>query len=153
MKKIIQIVFALCFVTFTMLNCDSEPTEIGTIPPPENPDIDNDGVPDAEDNCLNIANPNQEDINNNGIGDVCENVTPLSPCENGMADIYPCNGIDLLAIIDAETLGGALGAEGSDIWGWVDPSNGNEYALVSLTNSTAFVNVTDPTNPIFLILL
>lgn len=35
-------------------------------------DIDNDGVPDIRDNCINIFNPEQEDLNNNGKGDVCE---------------------------------------------------------------------------------
>ena len=76
--------------------------------------------------------------------------TILFPCENGMAGIYPCNGYDLLANIDAATLGGDPAAEGSDIWGWTDALNGKEYALVGLTNSTAFVDITNPTNPIFL---
>ncbi|HOI59800.1 MAG TPA: thrombospondin type 3 repeat-containing protein [Candidatus Pacearchaeota archaeon] len=35
-------------------------------------DIDNDGVPDIRDNCINVPNPEQEDLNNNGKGDVCE---------------------------------------------------------------------------------
>ncbi|MDD4358632.1 MAG: thrombospondin type 3 repeat-containing protein [Candidatus Pacebacteria bacterium] len=35
-------------------------------------DIDNDGVPDIRDNCINTFNPEQEDLNNNGKGDVCE---------------------------------------------------------------------------------
>lgn len=89
----------------------------------------------------------------------CSDETPVIPeitntfpfiCQNGMADIYPCDGFDLLANISAETLGGDPASEGSDIWGWTDPMNNNEYALVGLTNSTAFVNVTDPINPVFL---
>jgi choice-of-anchor B domain-containing protein len=67
-----------------------------------------------------------------------------------MAGPYPCNDYDLLGTVSAEVLGGDPDTEGSDIWGWTDPSNGNEYALVGLTNATAFVNVTDPTNPVFL---
>lgn len=39
-------------------------------PPPI--DTDGDGVPDLNDNCLTIYNPEQADCNNNGIGDVCE---------------------------------------------------------------------------------
>jgi len=112
-------------------------------------DDDNDGINDDLDNCPLIANPDQADANNNGLGDVCDN-QPLSPCENGMAGIYPCDGIDLLAVIDAQTLGGSANVEGSDIWGWTDPTNGKEYALVALTNSTAFVDVTNPINPVFL---
>lgn len=71
-------------------------------------------------------------------------------CVNGMAGPYPCNGIDIMSIIDAETLGGSPTTEGSDIWGWTDPTNGNEYAIVAMTNATAFVNITDAVNPIFL---
>ncbi|WP_082041745.1 choice-of-anchor B family protein [Lacinutrix sp. Hel_I_90] len=150
MKKLIQInVFILLFVA-SFTGCSDEPILIGdTVTPIA--DADGDGVPDTQDNCINTPNVNQEDDNNNGIGDVCEsNITPLLPCENGMAGIYPCSGIDLLAIIDAVTLGGSTQAKGSDIWGWTDPNNGNEYALIGLTNSTAFVNVTDSANPIFL---
>ena len=42
------------------------------------------------------------------------------------------------------------GGEGNDIWGWADTQTGNEYALMGLTNGTAFVDVTDPDNPVFL---
>ncbi len=35
-------------------------------------DIDNDGVPDAKDNCVDVNNPDQLDVNNNKRGDACE---------------------------------------------------------------------------------
>lgn len=72
------------------------------------------------------------------------------PCVNGMAGEYPCNGIDVMSVIDLQTLGGDSTVEGSDIWGWTDPNNGKEYALIALSNSTAFVDVTAPDNPLFL---
>ncbi|NLX14652.1 MAG: hypothetical protein GXY44_13505 [Phycisphaerales bacterium] len=37
-------------------------------------DQDNDGIPDAQDNCPTIANPDQADSNNNGVGDACEDI-------------------------------------------------------------------------------
>lgn len=115
-------------------------------------DDDNDGVLDILDNCPLIANPNQEDEDNDGIGDVCDglnNTQPLFSCVNGMAGSYPCNDYDLMAHIDIETLGGS-NAEGNDSWGWTDPSTGKEYALVSSSTGTAFVDISQPTLPVLL---
>ena len=39
--------------------------------PPES-DIDADGVPDNEDNCVNDFNPTQEDTDGDGIGNACD---------------------------------------------------------------------------------
>ena len=72
-------------------------------------------------------------------------------CSNGMAGEYPCNDYDLLAHIPVTTLANTSGnPEGSDIWGWTDPTTNKEYAIAAMTNSTAFVDVTDPINPVFL---
>jgi hypothetical protein len=38
-------------------------------------DTDNDGVPDARDNCPEVDNPDQADGDENGIGDACEKVS------------------------------------------------------------------------------
>ncbi|WP_417556982.1 choice-of-anchor B family protein [Mesoflavibacter zeaxanthinifaciens] len=73
-----------------------------------------------------------------------------SPCIDGLAGNYPCNGFDLMGEIDVLTLSGSTAARGNDIWGWTDPSTQKEYAIAALTNSTAFIDVTDATNPIFL---
>lgn len=119
---------------------------------PDITDSDNDGIPDSEDNCPTIANPNQEDDDNNGIGNACEdtpNTTPLFPCVNGMAGPYPCNGYDLMSHISINILG-QPNAEGNDSWGWTDSTTGHEYALVGTTQGTAFVDITDPINPILL---
>lgn len=35
-------------------------------------DIDKDGIPDSDDNCVNISNREQTDINNNQRGDACD---------------------------------------------------------------------------------
>ncbi|MDB9755085.1 choice-of-anchor B family protein [Winogradskyella sp.] len=75
---------------------------------------------------------------------------PNFPCENGMAGPFPCNGIDILSIVSNETLGGTQIARASDAWGWTDPTTNNEYAILAMSNSTAFIDITDPTNPLFL---
>ena len=42
-------------------------------------DSDGDGVPNVEDNCLNIANPDQRDSNGDGVGDLCP-MKPILEC-------------------------------------------------------------------------
>ena len=42
------------------------------------------------------------------------------------------------------------GVAGNDVWGWADPTTGSEYALMGMSDGTAFVDVTDPENPVFL---
>tara|TARA_R110000850_G_scaffold271031_2_gene404662 strand:+ start:57724 stop:59136 length:1413 start_codon:yes stop_codon:yes gene_type:complete len=69
------------------------------------------------------------------------------PCENGFAGIFPCDGYDLQAHLDLAFLDAS---SGNDSWGWTDPDNGNEYALVGLRNGTAFIDISDPVNPVYL---
>jgi choice-of-anchor B domain-containing protein len=83
--------------------------------------------------------------------DVEEDIT-YTPCENGSAEGYPCNNIDYYAHLTptellAETKDGVM-ASLNDIWGWIDPETGSEYALVGLTDGVTFVDVTDPANPV-----
>ena len=70
-----------------------------------------------------------------------------TPCENGFALNYPCNGFDLQSHISLDEMDAS---EGNDSWGWTDPEDGTEYALVGLDNGTAFINISDPVNPIYL---
>jgi len=38
--------------------------------------------------------------------------------------------------------------EANDIWGWVDPDDSTEYALVGLQNGVSIVSLADPANPL-----
>jgi choice-of-anchor B domain-containing protein len=49
--------------------------------------------------------------------------------------------------IDLNTLSAS---SGNDSWGWTDPEDGREYALIGLNNGTAFINISNPTEPVYL---
>ena len=76
---------------------------------------------------------------------------PLStgplPCTNGSAGDFSCSGISLSKRVTLETMGGT---QGNDVWGWFDAQTGKEYALMGLTNGTAFVDISDPESPVTL---
>ena len=68
-------------------------------------------------------------------------------CTSGSAGGIPCSGISLRKRVSLEAMGGTLG---NDIWGWFDAQTSKEYALVGMTNGTAFVDITIPEVPVFL---
>jgi len=68
-------------------------------------------------------------------------------CVNGKADKYPCKNVDLMSYLPMSTIGGG---NGNDIWGWTDPTNNKEYALVGRSNGTSFVDVTNASSPVYL---
>ena len=70
-----------------------------------------------------------------------------TPCVNGTAGGYECNGYDLMSHLPLSTFG-SPGA--NDSWGWTDPDNGDEYVLMGLEDGTAFIDITDPVNPVYL---
>ena len=77
-------------------------------------------------------------------------LTAQIPCSGGFASGFPCNEIDLYSNLTITQLGGTATAEGNDIWGWTDSMDGKEYAIIGLTSHTSFVDITDPTSPIYL---
>jgi choice-of-anchor B domain-containing protein len=70
-----------------------------------------------------------------------------TPCENGIAGSYLCSGYDLQSSFSLGQLGASAG---NDSWGWTDPVDGKEYALIALNNGTAFIDVSDPVSPVYL---
>lgn len=89
-------------------------------------------------------------------GLTCDNTT-------GFAGPYPCKNVDLLGVVNtwavAESVCNLPAAPidpdtgvvmtGSDMWGWTDEASGREFAIQGLSDATAFVEVTDPANPVF----
>ncbi|MFS4492852.1 choice-of-anchor B family protein [Maribacter sp. 2308TA10-17] len=88
--------------------------------------------------------PEEESNNPDENGDT---VTIVTPCENGMAGVYPCNGYDLIGSIGLNNLGAE---SANDSWGWTDSTTGKEYAIIGLDNGTAFVDISDEGNLIYL---
>jgi choice-of-anchor B domain-containing protein len=68
-------------------------------------------------------------------------------CHDGRAGSFPCRDIDLLAFLPH---GEIDGGSGNDIWGWTDPVTGREYALVGRSTGTAFVDISNPSAPVYL---
>ncbi len=71
----------------------------------------------------------------------------FTPCSNGHAGPYPCKAVDLESFLPLSAIGGG---SGSDLWGWTDPQTRREYALMGRSTGTAFVDITDPVNPVYL---
>jgi len=82
---------------------------------------------------------------------------PLSgayTCTGGIAGDIPCLNIHQRSFLDFVQLGygtpvsGDTNPRGNDVWGWTDPQNGDEYAIMGLTGGTSFVRVTNPEAPV-----
>ena len=68
------------------------------------------------------------------------------PCRDGMAGPYPCHDVDLKSFLPHAAIGGG---SGNDIWGWTDPVTGREYAIVGRSSGTAFVDISTPSQPVY----
>ena len=71
-------------------------------------------------------------------------------CEEGAANMWGCESVDLVSFLPVSAIGGAPGIGLNDMWGWYDEDTGKEYALVGRNDGTSFIDVTDPSNPIYL---
>ncbi|MGK0324777.1 MAG: choice-of-anchor B domain-containing protein [Polaribacter sp.] len=74
-------------------------------------------------------------------------IIPLEECINGFAGEYPCNDYDLLAHI---SLADMNSGSGNDCWGWTDPLDNKEYALMGTNNGITFIDITNPTDVVIL---
>jgi choice-of-anchor B domain-containing protein len=76
----------------------------------------------------------------------------FTPCVGGMAGTFQCNKVDLGSFLPIADIDGtsATNITANDIWGWTDSSTNKEYALLGLSNGVAFVDVTNPTAPVYL---
>ena len=73
-----------------------------------------------------------------------------APCTEGQSAGFECDNVDVIAFLPIKDLSGGRGAMINDIWGWTDPETGHEIAIVGRSDGTAFVDLTDPHNPVML---
>ncbi|AFV00539.1 choice-of-anchor B family protein [Simiduia agarivorans] len=69
-----------------------------------------------------------------------------SGCFNNLAGNYPCLHVSMVSGLD-------FNVQASDIWGWQDNVNGDDYAFLALTTGTAFIRMTNPEQPEFVAFL
>ncbi len=70
-------------------------------------------------------------------------------CEDGEANMWGCNNVDLVSFLPMKAIGGKPGISLNDMWGWYDEDTGNEYAIVGRSDGASFIDVTDPGNPVY----
>jgi choice-of-anchor B domain-containing protein len=68
-------------------------------------------------------------------------------CVNGMAGNYPCRNMDLMKFMTLQECGCDPNGNTNDVWGWVSPATGKEYAILGCADVTSFIDVSDPVNP------
>jgi choice-of-anchor B domain-containing protein len=73
--------------------------------------------------------------------------SPAATCQGGLASSYPCKNVDLLAHLPLSKFGSK---KANDVWGWTHSGSGREFAIIALSDGTAFVEITNPTNPVYL---
>ncbi|WP_117208906.1 choice-of-anchor B family protein [Allorhizocola rhizosphaerae] len=74
-------------------------------------------------------------------------VQAAAACSNGMAAQYPCKNIDLLSALPLSSIGGG---NGNSMWGWTDTLTNKEYIIFGRTTGASFIDVTNPTAPVYL---
>ena len=65
----------------------------------------------------------------------------------GGPDSFSSRNVALLAQVPLAQMGGGAGITGASLDAWVDPLTKREYAIMGRSNGTAFIDVTNPTQP------
>jgi len=71
-------------------------------------------------------------------------------CTGGKVQMFDCNQVDLMSFLPVSQIGGKRGVQLSDVWGYNDPETGKEIAIVGRVDGTSFVDITDPSRPVYL---
>ncbi len=135
MKRILILLVPLALYSFS-ISCSKTPDFSETVVITEEPDPND---PDPNDPDPNDPDPNDPDPQD-------PLVYPVE-CNGQFAGPYPCNGYDLIGWLST---GSFQASAGNDCWGWTDPVSGIEYAIYGLDSGTAFINISNPSEPIWI---
>ncbi len=70
-------------------------------------------------------------------------------CEEGIAEGFDCDNVDLVSFLSVGELATERGVKMTDLWGWEDPDTGKEWVLQARTEGVAFVDISNPSYPIY----
>lgn len=128
---------------------DATPVD-AVVGPDANPDVDGDGVPNAQDNCPTVANPGQENEDGDRFGDACDSCPPFAhdapsdPDGDGVSDECdpnPSTAGDAIALFEGFHHGIPTGWAKDGVWtaagDAVSVSIGSRnYLTTSITTTT-----------------
>ncbi len=90
---------------------------------------------------------------NTVIGDNVELLQSITgdrvDCEGGNANLFGCDKVNLISFLPNREIGAQRGVMLNDIWGWTDPETGKEYALVGRSEGTSFIDLSNPSSPVY----
>ncbi len=111
-------------------------------------DSDGDGIPDAVDNCVAVANPDQHDEDGDKVGDACDPCPQVANATtdtdgDGIADAcdpHPTTPGDVLVKFEPFTGTGNLPAGWQSLGGGTpsDWKRGNDTLMIAADNATPF---------------
>ena len=141
MKKPIAHPIAALFLIAGLLNFVTACGGGSSSPPANPPSISNPSPSDTGSTTPGATNPPPPPDTSSPLG------TGPADCVDGKADEFACRGIALEKRVGLDTM---EGVQGNDLWGWADPDTGREYALMGMTDGTAFVDISEPQSPVYL---
>ena len=108
-----------------------------------NPDVDNDGILNNEDNCVEIYNPDQDDDDNDYIGNMCDPCNNLIYILGNVNGDYTLDNKPIINVFDVLTLVDFLiTSEGNECLQYV--TNINQDHLVNILDVISLVrNILD----------